>query len=206
VVSLEGKPVMTRITDEEVARVAKAMSKIPAMTDDDMTELALAAGVVETAVADAIMRFPNDGSESFSAFLERVKPQVPHWYPPVEPGDDLDAALIEAACGAKPTLSARAALLKAAGPETYGKILRAWGCSERTLAPGVNPKAEAKSASDNDARDKRRKDHSGNPFHKSQWNISKQGALIKSLGLDKANAIAKSVGSHVGATRPNPDF
>jgi hypothetical protein len=56
------------------------------------------------------------------------------------------------------------------------------------------------------AADKRRKDHSKNPFHRSAWNISGQGTLVKSIGLEKANEIARTVGSHVGATRANPDY
>lgn len=72
----------------------------------------------------------------------------------------------------------------------------------KNLAPGKSPKA----ADTGKAPDKKPRDLSKNPFSKQGWSITAQGALVKSLGLDKANAIAKSIGSHVGATRPNADY
>lgn len=203
---------LNRLTDEEVRRIANALLKVQRTNPDDMRKLALADGVLETAVPDAIRDFKDDGSESFVECLARAKldPNKAHRYPPPEPGDGIDPTLIEAACGSKPTLAARAALraacIVADGPRLYDEILSAWDCSEKTLVPGKNPKAVDASKANEAAIDQRRKDHSGNPFHRSQWNISKQGALVKSLGLEKTNQIAKSVGSHVGATRPNPDF
>jgi hypothetical protein len=195
-----------RLTDAEIARIAKALLKEPRTNRDDMRKLALADGMRETAVADAIRGFKNDGDESFVEYLTRVKPETPHRYPPPEPGDGIDAALIEAACGSKPTLAARAALLAACGPALNEKSLSAWGCSERTLTPGTNPKAAHTSAADQVAKDQRRKDHSSNPFHRSGWNISAQGKLVASIGLVKANEIAASVGSRVGMTKANPDY
>jgi hypothetical protein len=177
------------------------------MNDEDFKALAMAAGIVKTAVATARLEFPDDGSLSVAEFIEsyKVAGDKPHWFPVPEPGDDIDPALIEAACGAKPTLAARGKLLKVAGADACAQILAAWGASASTLAPGTDPKAK-NSADDGAARDKRRKDHANNPFSKRAWNITAQGNLVKTLGMTKANAIAKSVGSHVGATRPNPDF
>lgn len=34
------------------------------------------------------------------------------------------------------------------------------------------------------------------------WSIQKQGAVVKSLGVEKAAAIAKAAGSFIGATKP----
>jgi len=48
--------------------------------------------------------------------------------------------------------------------------------------------------------------HGSNPFHKSAWNVSAQGRLVKNLGVDKARAIARSVGVDLGATKPNANF
>jgi hypothetical protein len=177
------------------------------INDADFKALAMAAGILETAVPTARLEFPDDGSLSVTEFVEsyKVAGDKPHWFPVPNPGDDLDPALIEAACGAKPSLAARAKLLKAAGADAYAQILAAWGGSPSTLVAGKNPKANGK-VDDDAARDKRRKDHSTNPFSKRAWNITAQGALVKSLGLDKANAIARSVGSHVGAVRANPDY
>lgn len=41
-----------------------------------------------------------------------------------------------------------------------------------------------------------------NPWSKGAWNMTKQGALVRELGEQKASEIAASVGSHIGATRP----
>lgn len=41
-----------------------------------------------------------------------------------------------------------------------------------------------------------------NPFSAEGWNMTKQGNLVRTLGLDKANAIAAQVGSKVGDTKP----
>jgi hypothetical protein len=171
-------------------------------SDDDFEALATGRGVLKPALGDMRSRFEADGRESLTEFIAELKAsgEAAHFWPEPEPGEGIDPALIEAACGSKPTLAARAKLLKIAG-DGYPKILAAWGASANTLAPGKNPKV-----SNEKVPDKKPHDHSNNPFHKSQWNVTKQGALIKTLGLDKANAIAKSVGSHVGATRPNADY
>jgi hypothetical protein len=47
-------------------------------------------------------------------------------------------------------------------------------------------------------------DSGANPWGSGpgQWNITKQGALVKALGEAKAAGIAKAAGSFIGATRP----
>jgi hypothetical protein len=130
---------MTRLTHEEVVRVAQAMSK-KQMLEDDIRELALAAGVLLVAVPDVIMRFSNDGTESFSEFMDKVKSEAPHWFPPPELGDGIDPKIVEAACGARPTLSARAELYNVAGADLYKQLIEAWGGETNSLAPGQNPK------------------------------------------------------------------
>lgn len=40
-----------------------------------------------------------------------------------------------------------------------------------------------------------------NPWSKEGWNLTKQGALIKQLGEQKAGEIAAMAGSHIGATK-----
>jgi len=44
---------------------------------------------------------------------------------------------------------------------------------------------------------------STNPFSRAGWNVSKQGALLRAVGKDKTAAIAASVNSHIGATKPS---
>ncbi|MGD0420213.1 MAG: hypothetical protein ABSA68_11660 [Xanthobacteraceae bacterium] len=41
-----------------------------------------------------------------------------------------------------------------------------------------------------------------NPFSKAGWNLTAQSRLVVALGEAKASAIAKSVGGHLGMTRP----
>jgi hypothetical protein len=41
-----------------------------------------------------------------------------------------------------------------------------------------------------------------NPWSAEGWSIQKQGAVAKSLGVEKAAQIAKSAGSYIGATKP----
>jgi hypothetical protein len=45
-----------------------------------------------------------------------------------------------------------------------------------------------------------------NPWHDLAWNITEQGRLVKTFGIKKATAIAESVGSYLGATKPSPNF
>jgi hypothetical protein len=47
--------------------------------------------------------------------------------------------LAEAACGANPTLKARAELLTAVGQDVYTSTMRAWGASASNLRPGKPP-------------------------------------------------------------------
>lgn len=201
----------TRLTTAEVERIAKAMSERAAMSDDDIRSMALAAGVIKEAMYDVLVRFPNDGSESFSTFIKRLKPDTPHWYPPAEPGSDLDAAQIEAACGQKPTLAARAVLFKAAGPENYAKILAAWGCSPNDLKPGTNPKREF--APEKPAADGVKRVSPDNPWgdayvtkHGQDAAYAERGRLMKVLGLKPCAAMAAAAGktvTGVALTRSN---
>jgi len=189
---------MARITDEEVARVAKALRETKSMEDADIETLALAAGVIKPAVYDVLVRYPNDGSESLTDFLTRLKPVTPHWYPPAEPSDGIDAALIEAACGAKPTLAKRAELYKVAGPDVYAKILTQWDCSPTSLAPGRKPgastddtaKAAAKIVADAD---------SNSPFNPARKlsdavRINEIGKYIRAFGTKSAARSAEKFG------------
>jgi hypothetical protein len=50
------------------------------------------------------------------------------------------------------------------------------------------------------------KDHKSNPFWRGSWNISAQGKLLRAIGAEKTAAIAASVGSKIGATKPNLDY
>jgi hypothetical protein len=49
-------------------------------------------------------------------------------------------------------------------------------------------------------------DRAANPFSCEGWNLSRQGSLVKSLGLEKTAQIARAVGCKLGDTKPNPKF
>jgi len=121
-----------------------------------------------------------------------LRKRSPHGFADWEPvtGEQVEFETIEDACLRPSPMSLRK-LYKAVGDKRYHEILAQWGTDAARMLPGERPGYG---------------DHSKNPFHKSKWNISSQGQLVKSLGLEKANEIARSVGSHVGATRPNPDY
>lgn len=41
-----------------------------------------------------------------------------------------------------------------------------------------------------------------NPWSAANWNVTAQGKIVKALGTEKAAAIARAAGSHIGATKP----
>lgn len=41
-----------------------------------------------------------------------------------------------------------------------------------------------------------------NPWSAEGWNVTRQGAAVRSMGIDRAQSLARSAGSHIGATRP----
>lgn len=45
-------------------------------------------------------------------------------------------------------------------------------------------------------------DRANNPWSKEGWNMTKQGTVIKTLGADKAKAMAEAVGSFIGSAHP----
>jgi hypothetical protein len=48
--------------------------------------------------------------------------------------------------------------------------------------------------------------HANNPFSAAGWNISRQGELVKAMGIEKAAGIAAAVGAKIGDTKPNKHF
>lgn len=98
-------------------------------------------------------------------------------------------------------LSARALLLAQVGEQEANAVAATYGLRSFTDTRRGKPQdAPAAKVNGKDV------SHASNPFHKSNWNVSKQGALVRSLGEEKARAIARSVGVDLGATRPNPNF
>ncbi len=105
-------------------------------------------------------------------------------------------AELEHAAFVEGNLTARGKLVKAnpalalARAKEYG--LRDLSDFSRGTVPSNTPTGEKKPT--NKGKD--------NPWSAENWNITKQGALIKVMGLDGAARMAKAAGSHIGATRP----
>lgn len=76
---------------------------------------------------------------------------------------------------------------------------KAWGLRDLNDYRKGTPPATG----DDTAGKNKSKPAGNNPWRADQWNISKQGQLVKVMGLDGAARMAKAAGSYVGATRPN---
>jgi len=109
--------------------------------------------------------------------------------------------------GPDPRVVAREALeaeVLAGSVSAHGRAFKQWGKDEyekfiakHAAKPGERAKDKA---------DDKGTDHATNPFHKSNWNVTKQAALLRAVGSEKCAQIAASVGSKIGATHPNPNF
>jgi hypothetical protein len=96
---------------------------------------------------------------------------------------------------------------KTAGAKLFVAVGRDHDKLAAVLADTGNTDAENKTgAPGKGADDKSGTDHATNPFSKAGWNIQKQGALFRAVGAEKCAQIAASVGSKIGATKPNPLF
>lgn len=98
-------------------------------------------------------------------------------------------------------MTARTKLLGEVGEQELTRIAQSYGLrTAHDTRRGKSPVAPDPNKKINGV------DHASNPFHKSNWNLTKQSALVRSLGEDKARAIARSVGVELGSTRPNANF
>jgi hypothetical protein len=105
-----------------------------------------------------------------------------------------------------PTPASLGALYNKVGKLRYDTILAQHGVDptprgrDGKMTPG---KMEADDSADSG----KRKDHpSKNPWSAAAWNISGQGAIVRSRGLERAAAMAAKVGCVIGSVRPNPRF
>jgi hypothetical protein len=132
-------------------------------------------------------------SEASRAWLQTNKP---HLLPPIYERSLADRAFEDG------NLGARMALVKDVGMTEANRIAQSYGLKSATdTKRGKAPtEPEGKKKNGDGAQ------HRNNPFHKSNWNISAQGKLLRAVGPEKCAAIANAVGSKIGATRPNLDF
>jgi hypothetical protein len=132
-------------------------------------------------------------TEASRAWLQTNKP---HLLPPIYERPLADRAFIDG------NGMARNALVKQIGKAEADKIAQRYGLrsAHDTRRGNAPTEPEGKKKTGNGA------EHRNNPFHKSNWNISAQGKLLRAVGPEKCAAIANAVGSKIGDTRPNLDF
>lgn len=93
--------------------------------------------------------------------------------------------------------TAAARLIRELGQAEADRVAQMYGKAHALdNRPGVAPKRSEQKSSNGTP------DHKNNPFSRAGWNVSKQGQLIRSLGIEKASAMARAVGVTIGATRP----
>ncbi len=137
---------------------------------------------------------PLDSEASIAWIVENK----PHLVPAKYERSLADRAFIDG------SLKARGDLVKEVGKKEADRIAETYGLrSSHDTARGKPPLAEKRS---DDASNKKPTDHSKNPWHRSNFNITRQGQIFNALGAEKAAAMARSVGSRIGATKPNLDF
>ena len=119
----------------------------------------------------------------------------PHLLPPKFERSLADRAFADG------SLAARGELLKQVGPQEMDKIAKSYG-----LKSAHDTKRGTAAAGSGEKKGSNAADHKNNPWHRSNFNVTEQGAILRALGPEKAAALARAVGSHIGATRPNPDY
>jgi hypothetical protein len=175
--------------------------------------LGVSQSVIEQETVAQSKQFQNDGrgelrhvetGQTITEWLSKLRTTKPHWFPdyvdPETAKADEATALIDAAT-LTPSLATIGALVKAVGDKKAMEILAASGVS---LKPDRNGKLKPgkKVTGAGDKSPEKTEDRRSNPFSREGWNITKQGSLVRSLGPEKAAAIARSVGSYIGATKP----
>jgi len=160
-----------------------------AQTADATLVLAKDFGMVKGAVVH-IATGAEITTPEVKAWLEANKP---HLLPPKFERSLADRAFIDG------SLRARGELVAQVGEAEANKIAQRYGL--RTFFDTRRGKLPADAIGKPNGAD-----HSKNPWHKSNWNISKQGALLRAVGEEKAAQIAASVGSRIVATKPNPGY
>ncbi|WP_426437806.1 hypothetical protein [Bradyrhizobium genosp. P] len=160
------------------------------------------ADIFTTAKDDAIATFAptfkahgdslvNAEGVSIEEWTKALRESKPHFFPP-DTGDLIDRAKAG-------SLTAVSALYKQLGKQRFEEVMRQHGFSN-PYDPRSAPKPGATGKKPFDP------ERAKNPWSAAGWNITRQGACVRSMGLARAQSIAKSCGCVVGSTKPNPAF
>ena len=109
--------------------------------------------------------------------------------------DDTEANAAFTGAGNK-TVAAR--IIKQIGREEADKLAQQYGKAHALDSkPGVAPQSEQPKNGTGSP------DHKNNPWSAAGWNVTRQGAICRALGAEKAAQMAAAVNSHIGATKPS---
>lgn len=157
----------------------------------------VAAGMQPSALAEACDDFATGklGADNLDQWIEQQRVQRPHLWAA------RGAAELEALAfgeNGKPNLKARSELLQTLGQAAADARAKAWGLkhfgdySSRPVRP-----ADLAAKKDTPGGTGKTR----NPWSADFWNITEQGRLWKQ-NPSAAESLARSAGSHIGATRP----
>jgi hypothetical protein len=123
--------------------------------------------------------------------LARIIEKRPLWQPT---GPDPRAVAQQELEGAAlaGNVSAHGRLLRTLGAEKYQQ----W-CKDHAAKPGKVADEAAAAAALANADDKTK----DNPWLAEKWNVTKQAQIVRALGIEAAQRIAKAANSYVGATK-----
>jgi hypothetical protein len=202
---------MTKETDEHNAKVLNAIDRRARVVEllrsygasEKQAEVGASAMLEKFTWTGTVLNFNASGLSAVDD--PAVKEYVATEYPfllPTKAETEANAA------GVDPAVLASA---RAGNRTAYGKVYLALGkdraATDALIAQKQAPVTVKDDSAADDASDKKPiTDHSKNPWHKSNFNVTRQGQLLKQFGKEKAASMAKSVGSHIGATHPNLDF
>lgn len=172
---------------------------------EQLAKICTEAGVMDVAVDDVLFRASefDDATGDIihkatgltaKAWLAKQRETRPHWFGP----QNDEAHELEASAFGAGNVTARGKLVKANAALALARA-HAWGLRDlndyrKGTPPATGDEPAGKKKSKPAGKD--------NPWSAENWNITKQGALVKVMGVDGAARMAKAAGSFVGATKP----
>jgi hypothetical protein len=115
----------------------------------------------------------------------------PHWFP-----REYSESLADKAFAGRGNLTARGQLVREVGREEANKIAQTYGLHDvADTRTGQMPRRV-------DGYEREAQKNGDNPWSAEKWNVTRQGAIVRAMGVEKAAAIARAAGSVIGATKP----
>lgn len=105
---------------------------------------------------------------------------------------------MESAMRACQSITVQGEMVKAIGVQRLSELMSLVGGKVGHISKPIPIQADAKGG---------KLDMSpNNPFSAAGWSLTKQGALVRAIGAEKAAGIAAAVGAKLGDLRPNKNF